>query len=63
MRSLRTPMPVRFASSSTSHALDEDDCGLRLAKALVDNGSIVLEKLLELQNKVLLQRLLQPLDD
>jgi hypothetical protein len=50
MRSL--PMPVRFASSSSSSPPDENDYKLRLAKALVDNGSDVLKELLELQNKV-----------
>jgi len=52
MSSLRVPMPVRFASSSSSSPPDENDDRLRLAKALVDNGSDVLKELLELQNKV-----------
>jgi len=49
MRSRRAPISVRFASSSPQ---DEYDYTLRLAKALVDNGSDVLKELLELQNKV-----------
>jgi hypothetical protein len=50
MRSL--PMPVRFASSLSSGPPNESDYKLRLAKALVDNGSSILKELLELQNKV-----------
>ena len=50
MRSL--PMTVRFASSSSSSPPDDYDYRLRLAKALVDNGSDVLKELLELQNTV-----------
>jgi len=51
MRSV--PIPVNFALSSlTGTSPDDDDEGVRLAKALVNHGSVDLEQLLELQNKV-----------
>lgn len=47
------PISVNFALSSlTGTSPDNDDEGVRFAKALVDNGSVELERLLELQNKV-----------
>lgn len=48
------PIPVRFVSSLSSplnNNGDEDE-DIRLSKGLIQNGSVVLQQLLELQNKV-----------
>lgn len=51
------PISVHLALSGlslspTDTSPDDDDEGARLAKALIDNGSSDLERLLELQNRV-----------
>ena len=51
------PISVHLALSglsptSTGGFLDDEDEGSRLARALIDNGSADLERLLELQNQV-----------
>lgn len=49
----RTPMPVRFQQSSlTAQELEHGDYQMRLTKALTDNGSAILTKLMKLQDEV-----------